>query len=380
MKFIHTSDLHLGKTVHGYRMTEDQEHILGQILNIVREERPDGLIIAGDVYDRSVPPEEAVGMFGRFLNDVVGTGCEVFIIAGNHDSGRRLDFCGDILDRSGIHICGEFRGRAERFTLRDGFGEADVFMLPYVKPSMVREACGCDVQDEDSAVSHVLSRSGVDPSRRSVLVAHQFVIGGGRDLEVSDSELSRPEVGGIDCMSASLLDPFDYVALGHLHIPQSVGRDTVRYSGSPLKYSASEALRKKSVTVVELHEKGNVDVRTVPLVPRRDLVVITGTLEELLEAGRASGGCDDYVVARITRPESDAAARLREVYPNLMEIRFEDRRPRIRTGGMSVDTVAGRTVTSLFGDFYRETTGEDLTDYQRNILAGIVDEGRGDAE
>ena len=379
MKIVHTSDLHLGKRVHGFQMNADQEHILGSMLEIIREEQADALVIAGDVYDRSVPPEEAVGMFGRFLNDVVDSGCQVFIIAGNHDSGRRLDFCGDILGRSGVHICGEFTGRAEKVTLEDRFGELDVYMLPYVKPSIVREACGCDVADEDSAVRYVLDSSNIDYSRRTLLIAHQFVIGGGRDLETSESEISRPEVGGIDSVSASILDGFDYVALGHLHIPQSVGRDTMRYSGSPLKYSASEALRDKSVTVVEMRVKGSVDVRTVPLVPERDLRVISGTVDELVRAGRESVPNDDYYVAKVTGPASDAASRLREVYPNLMAVTFEERRQRLHTGGIDVGAIPRRSVAEMFGEFYERMTGEKLTDYQAGIVESSADRG-GDAE
>ena len=264
MRFIHTSDLHLGKRIHGYSMLEDQRHILGKILDTIDTEQPDALLIAGDVYDRTVPSEDAVKAFGDFLTEANNRGCEIYIIAGNHDSGARLDFCCSILGRNGIHIAGAFDGKMEKVETSDGFGELNVWLLPYFRVSEVRALSGEALESYTEAMNWILKESEVDPKERNVLVAHQFFTGASGELILSESEDQRHEVGGIQDISESCLDAFDYVALGHLHIPQKVVRETVRYCGSPLKYSKSECSEGKSVTVVEVRDKGDVVMDTVP--------------------------------------------------------------------------------------------------------------------
>ena len=380
MKVLHTSDLHLGKRVHGYSMVEDQRHVLDGIVGIVRDRKPDAMLIAGDVYDRAVPTEEAVRMFGDFLEEVTAEGCEVYVIAGNHDSGARLEFCGPILGRSGVHIAGEFTGRAERLRTEDEHGELSIYMLPYFKVSEVRAMLGTDVQGYGEAMDLVLRESGVDPDERNVLVAHQFFSGSGHPPMTSESEEQRPEVGGIECIPSDGLDAFDYVALGHLHIPQYVGRDTVRYSGSPLKYSGSEALTPKSVVLADIRGKGDVSVELVPLVPLRDLRVLRGSLDDIVRAGlQESAGRDDYIIAELTEAPGQGVSELYKVYPHTMNVTVA---PRIAESGPRDVLDMDRAVTvhpaDLFADFYREMTGEELSDYQREILKDCIYVGGGE--
>ena len=380
MKVLHTSDLHLGKRVHGYSMVEDQRHVLDGIVGIVRDRKPDTMLIAGDVYDRAVPTEEAVRMFGDFLEEVTAEGCEVYVIAGNHDSGVRLEFCGPILGRSGVHIVGEFTGRAERFRTEDENGKLSIYMLPYFKVSEVRAMFGTDVQGYGEAMDLVLGESGVDPDERNVLVAHQFFSGSGHPPMTSESEEQRPEVGGIECIPSDGLDAFDYVALGHLHIPQRVGRDTVRYSGSPLKYSGSEALTPKSVVLADIRGKGDVSVELVPLVPLRDLRVLRGSLDDIVRAGlQESAGRDDYIIAELNEAPGQGMSELYKVYPHTMNVTVA---PRIEESGPRDVLDMDRAVTvhpaDLFADFYREMTGEELSDYQREILKDCIYVGGGE--
>ncbi|MBR7005681.1 MAG: exonuclease SbcCD subunit D [Candidatus Methanomethylophilaceae archaeon] len=374
-KLIHVSDLHLGKTLHGYGLEEDQRHMLGQIVSAIDREGPDGLIIAGDVYDKSVPREDAVTMFSEFLADVQSR-CPVYMISGNHDSGRRLDYCDGILRRNGIHIAGSFKGRMDRIVLNDGHGELNLYLLPYVRPSAVRPFFpDSEIEGLDQALAAVLEASGVDPSARNVLVSHQFFIASGKLPDQCDSETSRAHVGGLDCMSAELLEPFDYVALGHIHNAQKVGRETVRYCGSPLKYSLSEAEREKSITIVELAGKGEVSVRTTPIKPLRDLAVLKGTLESVLEESEKRPELkDQYVGVVLTEHAYEPDKRLRAVFDRLLNITFEIEGRKSDFGEIDIDMVKRTDPKELFEEFYGKYTGKGLTDYQRRMLDKAMSE------
>lgn len=352
-------------------MMEDQRFILNRMVDAVRDVSPDALIVAGDVYDRAVPTEEAVSAFGDFLDRVTALGCDVYIVAGNHDSGTRLEFCGPILNRHGVHIAGEFTGRAERIETDDEHGRLNIYLLPYFKVSEVRARLGIDVRGYGEAMEAVLEASGVDPDERNVLVAHQFFAGTSSPV-VSDSEEQRPEVGGIECIPADTLGAFDYVALGHLHIPQSVGRPTVRYSGSPLKYSGSEALHPKSLTLAEVRGKGDVSVDTIPLRPLRDLRVLRGRAEDIVRAGlEDADGRDDYIIVELTeRPES-GVSEIGKVYNRVMAVSIA--RPVYGvTGEAHFEPERVLDPEGLFADFYRSVTGEELSDYQREILRDCI--------
>ena len=372
MKFIHLSDLHLGKRVNECSMLEDQRYILGEILRIVDREAPDAVLIAGDVYDKSVPSAEAVALLDDFLVRLAGRDLQVLLISGNHDSPERLAFGGRLMAERGVHIAPVYDGRVAPVTLTDEYGPVRVYLLPFVKPSHVRR-CFPDreVDTYTDALAAAIGAMGVDPALRNVLVTHQFVTGAAR----CDSE--EVSVGGTDNVDVSVFAPFDYVALGHLHGPQTVGRETVRYCGTPLKYSFSEAGQHKSATVVELGEKGTTAVRTVPLVPLRDLVELRGTYEEVTFRGfyEGTGWQRDYVHITLTDEEDvpNAVGKLRVIYPNLMKLDYDNRRTRAGSSLGGAEEVARRSPLELLEEFYEKQNGRPMGEEQRAFARGWME-------
>lgn len=372
MKLIHLSDLHLGKRVHEYPMLEDQTYILRSILRIVEDETPDAVVIAGDVYDRPVPPAEAVRLFDDFLFGLALLCGNVFVISGNHDSAERIAFGGRLMSGSGVHVSRVYDGTAQAHVLTDEHGELAVYLLPFVRPAEVRALFPDEPIDGfTDAVACAVRHMNIDPARRNILVTHQFVTG----AERSDSE--DVSVGGADGVDAAVFDPFDYVALGHLHGPQRVGRDTLRYCGSPLKYSFSEKDQKKSVTVVELGAKGSVNVRTAPLTPLREMREIRGSYDELtLRKNYENTAADDYLRVILTDEEDvpDAMRRLRTVYPNIMRLAYDNRRTRSELspdgGAAAVD---GITPLALFGELYEAQNGQPMSGEQQALAAAIFE-------
>ncbi len=319
MKLIHLSDLHIGKKVNGCSMLDDQKFILLQILNIIDEVKPDGVIIAGDIYDKGIPPSEAVALFDDFLCKLAQRNKPVFIISGNHDSAERLSFGSRIMSKNNIHISPVFKGKVSSITYSDEFGAVNFYLLPFIKPTDVRRRF-VDMKLDSSlsysdAVKIAVDNMEIDPSQRNVIISHQFVIG----AEKSDSE-EPCSVGGSDEVSSDVYDIFDYAALGHIHGPQSIGKENIRYCGTPLKYSFSEEYHKKSVTVVELKEKGNVTIETIDLNPKRDMRTIEGNFKDLYDVKNQT---DDYVQINLTddEPTPNALRRLREIYPNIMKLK-----------------------------------------------------------
>ena len=316
MKIMHISDLHLGKKLNEFSLIEDQRYILDRILDIADEEDPYAVVIAGDVYDKAVPPAEAVTLFDNFLVELTRRKKYVFIISGNHDSAERISFGGRLMDRAGVYVSHVFDGDISPVRLSDEYGDVCFWLLPFIRPVNVKlcpEYEDEQIQSYEDAVKAVISHMDIDPAERNVLVAHQFVTGAQR----SDSESFN--VGGLDNVSAEVFNAFDYTALGHIHKPQDVGR-CVRYCGTPLKYSLSEAGQEKSVTVVELHEKGSVDVRAVPLVPLHDLRELRGTYEELMTRDNYAGtAVDDYIYVTLTDDTDvpNVINKLRSVYRNV---------------------------------------------------------------
>lgn len=304
MKLIHTADLHIGKMVNGFSMLKDQEYVLEQIVKIAMEEKADALIIAGDIYDRNIPPSEAVVVFDQFVSGLIEEGIPVLFVTGNHDSPERLSFARNILAQKNLHIGGIFDGRVECACFHDEYGEVIIHLVPFVKPPVVRHVLGNEkiIYFEDS-VRGMLDTIDLDKKKRNILVTHYFITNMGALPEISDSE-TRISVGGTDNVDLSLFDGFDYVALGHIHGPQRIGRDTVRYAGSPLKYSFSEIFHKKSVTVIELNEKENVILRTRELNPLHDLRKVKGKLEDLISK-EVSSMADpmDYLQVTLTNEE-----------------------------------------------------------------------------
>ena len=372
MRLIHISDLHIGKRVNEFSMLEDQEYILKKILGIIDREQPDGVIIAGDVYDRSVPGDEAVKVLDGFLTSLAKRKQQVYMISGNHDSAAKLAFASKLIDISGIHISPVYDGNVEPQELKDKNGvTVKIYMLPFVKPATVRsvftdEADG--IVDYTDACRVAIEHMDVDVAETNILVAHQFVTG----AERSESE---ENVGGLDNVDVSVFAPFDYVALGHIHGPQKVGRETVRYSGTPLKYSLSEAKHTKSVTVVDIFEGKKIEIRTIPLVPMHELREIKGTFDELMDRQNYEGtAVDDYLYVVLTDEEDvpDALGKLRTVYPNIMKIRYDNIRTRatqVVDEGVVLD---GKSMIDLFDELYEKQNNQTMSDEQRTFIQEII--------
>lgn len=371
MKLIHLSDLHLGKRVNEFSMLEDQQYILTEILQIIDREKPDGVMIAGDVYDKSVPSAEAVALLDDFLVRLAKRDLQVFLISGNHDSPERMAFGGRLMAQSGVHLAPVYDGKVSPITLTDEYGPVNLYLLPFLKPAHVRRCFPeREILTYTDALAAAIEAMGVNPAQRNVLVTHQFVTGAAR----CDSE--EISVGGTDNVDVSVFEPFDYVALGHIHGPQQVGRETVRYCGTPLKYSFSEAKHQKSVTVVELGEKGAVSVRTVPLTPMRDLAELRGTYEELTFRGFYDGTSypRDYVHITLTDEEDipDAVSKLRIIYPNLMKLDYDNKRTR---AGIVLEGAEDqqRSPLELLEEFYEKQNGQPMGEEQRAFAKNLME-------
>ena len=373
MKLIHLSDLHLGKRLREYSLMEDQAFILETILRVVDDERPDGVIIAGDVYDKSVPSAEAVALFDRFLSDLADRGHPVFVISGNHDSAERISYGRSIMSRSGVYLSAVFDGSVEPVVLEDAYGPVHVYLLPFIKPANVRAAYPEEeIASYTDAVRAAVAHMNVDPAVRSVLVTHQFVTGAER------SESETVSVGGSDNVDVSVFEPFDYVALGHIHRPQNCDSPRVRYCGTPLKYSFSEAQDEKSVTVAELGLKGQLIVRTVPLIPLRDMVDIRGGYDEITLRSfyENTSWRTDYVRITLTDEEEipNVGDKLRTIYTNWMQILYDNRRTRSDNAVTGAEEGAERSPLQLFADFYELQNNGPMSGEQSAFITGLIED------
>jgi len=372
MKLIHLSDLHLGKRVNEFSMLEDQAHILTKILDIIDEQQPQVVLIAGDVYDKAVPSAEAVELFDDFLVRLAKRGLKVFVISGNHDSPERIAFGGRLMDRSGVYLSPVYSGKVAPVTLRDEFGEVDFYMLPFVKPANVRRFFPeQEINSYTDALSAAIGAMNIDRSRRSVLITHQLVTGA---LRTESEDIS---VGGADNVDASVFEPFDYVALGHIHRAQRCGSKRIRYCGTPLKYSFSEAKDQKSVTIVELREKGSLELSFVPLVPKRDLVELRGTYNELTLKSFYEGTSyrEDYVHITLTDEEDipDVLHKLRVIYKNIMKLDYDNRRTRHSAQINGATEGTRKSPLEQFSEFYQLQNGQALSEEQRAFMAELIE-------
>lgn len=369
MKFFHISDLHLGKRVYEFSMLEEQKELLRTILQKIEEEKPDALLISGDVYDKPVPPVEAVRLLDDFLTELSARDLHTYLIAGNHDSAQRLEFGKDIFGKNNIHIAGNISAKMEHFTVKDAFGPVDIWLLPFFKPAHVN---GVLVDQTFSsygeAAKALLDCAEIDFSKRNIVLAHQFVTWKGT-AERSDSETMS--LGGVDEIDASLFFPFDYAALGHLHSPQPMGKDTVRYAGSPMPYSFSEIRQKKGITVVELKEKGDVTFDFIPLETKRKFREIKGPLQELLKAAKGKGGSEDYIRCILTDQAAllDPIGQLRSVYPNLMTLEFAQKETAYEQE-IIVDTEDMKP-DELFSLFFEKQNDKKINEAQQKLLQKI---------
>lgn len=370
MKFIHLSDLHIGKRVNEFSMLEDQKYILAQILELTEAEAADGVILAGDLYDKPVPPAEAVRVLDMFLTRLAEMGVPVFAVSGNHDSAERVAFGAQLLTGRRVYVSPVYDGNVEAISLRDSFGEVRVYLLPFVKPAVVRhvfEEEGIDSYQD--AVRAAVGHLDIDPAVRNVLVAHQFVTGAAR------CESEEILVGGLDNVDASVFGGFDYVALGHIHSPQHVGMETVRYCGTPLKYSFSEAEQEKSVTVAELREKGDVRIREIPLKPLRDMRRIRGTYMEVTDrAFYQDTNRSDYVQITLTDEEDvpDGLQKLRVIYPNLMRLEYDNKRTRESGDVNGACAVEQKSELELFGEFYEMQNNQAMSEKQEAFMRNLI--------
>lgn len=372
MRLAHISDLHLGKRLHEISFLEDQAYILEEICKILRDEKPDAVLIAGDIYDKSAPSAEAVRLFDDFLSELSEDGQMVFAISGNHDSAARVAYGGRIMAKSGVYLSNpEYRGEVFSVSLEDNDGRVDIYLLPFIKPIHVSLAFPDEkIENYTDALRVAVERMPVDSKRRSVLVAHQFVTGAVR----SDSE--EVSVGGLDNVDAAVFAPFSYVALGHIHRPQNIGSPRIRYSGTPLKYSFSEAKDEKSITMAELDAKGTVSVRTIPLKPQHDLREIKGTYDELMKKENYEGtATDDYLHIILADEDDvpDAMRKLKTVYPNLLRLDYDNARTKSGGAVEVLPEAETKTPMELVSEFYALQNGQPMNEAQSEYMRRLAE-------
>lgn len=374
MKFLHLSDLHLGKRLLGFPMVEEQAYILKKIIDIAKEQQPQAVVIAGDVFDKGIPSIEAIDLFDEFMVELSKLNLEVFVISGNHDQAERLSF-GSRLMIPNIHIAQAYNGEIVPITLTDEFGEVNVYSLPFVKPSIVRQFADEEVSSYQRAVEIAIEKMNADASARNLLIAHQFVTNGGNEPEKCESE--EINVGGIENVDATTFSAFDYVALGHIHRGQQVSRPSIRYCGSPLKYSFSEINHKKSVTVVELKNKGNVEISTIELTPKTGMSMLKGTFEELTASEYYTGkDFKNHFVSITLTDEQDvpeAFGRLRNVYPNLLDLKYDNHRTRCKAVAAEDAEVENLKPIEILQKIYREQNGEEMTAEMEEFVKPLIE-------
>ena len=376
MKILHLGDIHLGKNVNEFSMIEDQRYILKQIVEITKERNVDAVLIAGDVYDRAVPSEEAVKLLDWFLTGVSDMGKSVFMISGNHDSDERLQFASALLRAKKVYISGRYDGIVEHVEMEDEHGRFHVWMLPYVKASRVAHFFpDKDTSSYDAAFRTALAACELDEKERNVILVHQFVTGKSEEPILAGSESAMVSVGTVEKIGYDCFDSFDYVAMGHIHSCQAVGRETCRYAGSPLKYSLNqkEINSQKTVPLVTFEEKGMVNIELLPLIPRREVRHLRGHLNDLLASAVDT---EDYIYATLTdeNVQFDAMARLQEVYPNVMKLDYDNRTTRAVQEDTCVDDVEGKTFEELLSEFYEWMNGSSPSEEEWKILNEVAKE------
>lgn len=368
MRFAHISDLHIGKRVNEISQLADQQYILDKIISIIEEQRIDAVLIAGDVYDKSIPSAEAVALCDDFLTKLSNTGKHVFIISGNHDCEERIAFAGRIMEQLNIHIAPVFEGRVNKYSLAE---DIDVYLLPFIKPIGIKQYYpDCEINNHNDAVKAVLSHTEVNKEHFNILVAHQFVTGALR----SDSE--ETYVGGLDNVDSSVFDSFDYVALGHIHRPQHISRETIRYSGSPLKYSFSEANHQKSITILDVNNN-NINISEIPLEPLHDLRDIRGTFHQIMStAGHNTENTLDYVRIILTDEDDipEAINRLRAVYPNIMRLEYDNKRTGKYNNIMIYESTEQKSHYDLFAELYELQNNSPLSEEQSIYVKELLEE------
>ena len=374
MRFLHLADLHIGKRVNGFSMIEDQKFVFEQVYNVIENEKIDGIIMAGDIYDKSVPSAEAVKLFDEMLTRLVSINLPIFVISGNHDSAERIGFGSDILSAAKVYMSRVYNGNLQKIELEDDYGKINVYLLPFIKPATVKNIYKeAEIKDYDDALEYVLSQEKIDETKRNVIVSHQFVTGAMR------SESEEVSVGGLDNVSVENYEAFDYVALGHIHRAQQMGRESARYAGTLLKYSFSEEKHNKSMTIVDLKEKGNIEMKEMPVKPLHDLKTIKGkfskiTSEEFYKELKK----EDYYRAVLTDEDDilNAIGKLKSIYPNLMSMEYDNTRTRSYSVVDNVETGETKSPLDYFEEFFEKQNGRKMSEKQRNYLLEILGEAR----
>lgn len=373
MKILHLSDLHLGKRVNEFSMIEDQEYILTKIINIIDEQKPQVVLIAGDVYDKSIPSAEAVELFDDFLVRLSTRNLKVFVISGNHDSAERIAFGGRLMDKSGVYMSPIYHGTTAPIPLEDEFGTVNFYLLPFIKPSNVRRFFPEEtIESYTDALNTAITHMNIDTKERNILITHQFVTGASR------TESEDISVGGSDNVDAGVFECFDYVALGHIHAAQKCGSEFIRYSGTPLKYSFSEANDHKTVTILDIRRKGDMELSFFPLVPKRDMVEIKGTYNELVLKSFYEGTSyqEDYMHITLTDEEDipDVLTKLRTIYKNIMKLDYDNVRTRHYVEINGTADVKTKTDLELFAEFYEYQNGQCMSDEQTALISRLIEE------
>ena len=373
MKIIHLADLHIGKRVNEFSMIDDQKYILNQILEIIDKEKPDAVIIAGDVYDKQVPSIEAVELLDSFISDISKRKTTTFIISGNHDSAERLAFGSSLMAMGKIYISPVYNGKISKYTLKNDFVSANFYLLPFVKPNHVKRFFPDEkIESYTDAIRVVVDNLKLDTSEINILIAHQFVTGASR------TESEEISVGGLDNVDASVFEDFDYVALGHIHRPQKIGTERIRYCGTPLKYSFSEVNDTKSVSIIEINSKEDFNLRTIPLIPKRDMRKIRGTYEELItKTSYENTNTDDYIHVTLTDEFNvvDAIQKLRVIYKNIMKLEYDNMRTReSRKINLDDMVIENKNPLEIFSEFYKLQNNKEMNDEQKEIIKKIMEE------
>lgn len=373
MKIMHLSDLHLGKRVNEFSMLEDQIYILNEIINIIDEQKPKVIILAGDIYDKPIPPAEAVEIFDDFLYKLSKRNLYVFIISGNHDSAERIAFGSRLFDKSGIYLSPVYNGKILPIPVDDECGDINFYMLPFIKPVHVRRFFpDAEVYTYTDALSTVISDMHIDTAKKNILITHQFVTGSSR------TESEDVSVGGSDNVDADIFKDFDYVALGHIHRSQCCDSEYIRYCGTPLKYSFSESKDTKSITVIDIKEKGNIELDFIPLTPLRDMVEIKGSYNELMLKSfyENTSLTDDYVHITLTDEEDipDVITKLRVVYKNIMKLDYDNQRTRSNSEINLINDMESKSPLELFDIFYESRNGQPLNNEQREFMENIIED------
>ena len=382
MRILHLADLHLGKILQEQPLIEDQKYMLEEIIKKVQEENIEIILISGDIYDRSIPQTDAVDMLDYFLNKLIkDLKKQVFIISGNHDSKERLGFGNKIFENDGLYISSKYEGQIKKVELQDEYGKLNIYLLPFIKPVEVKKYFEDEILSYDETIKKIIEKENIDETQRNIILTHQFITCVGEEIERTDSETIS--LGGIDNVDISNYDKFDYVAIGHVHRPQRIGRDTARYAGTMLKYSFSEVNHKKTIPIIDFKEKGNINIKLVELIPLRDMREIKGPIEELIKKENYKNtNTEDYIKAIITNEEPvyDAIGQIRKVYPNVLKLEIQNSKSSVSQNDekeKELQNIKNKSEVELFNEFYKFQNYTELNDEQSQVIENIVKEIKG---